>query len=312
MQAPRPSGPVRQAQRRRGDVLPQRHLMAMLGGQLPRVPDGQHHQVPGGVDLDLAGGGEMQGQGHPHPPMAALAGDDLDFISRMSYSSGHNPYSALEHTSNENSFVNGLRFFSFLSVGHLVAEACALYKAEDEHEKAFQFMHCWNKLRTQPKWLAKLDELAAARTGNKKRKRSSNGDPNETLPIEIRQDDAEGVEANVLTRPIGKKKAKAALIQEKKKSVTSTLENMWAQKKETDEEKEVKKEERFKKAFALEEERVANEKRLVEVRIQEVQLQKKRDEERIMTMDLTALPDEQKKYYMCLQTEIMRQFSIRE
>ncbi|KAG8055652.1 hypothetical protein GUJ93_ZPchr0001g31955 [Zizania palustris] len=108
MQAPRPSGPVRQAQRKRGDVLPQRHLMAMLGGQLPRVPDGQHHQVPGGVDLDLAGGGEMQGQGHPHPPMAALAGDDLDFISRMSYSSGHNPYSALEHTSNENSFVNAI------------------------------------------------------------------------------------------------------------------------------------------------------------------------------------------------------------
>ncbi|KAG8096925.1 hypothetical protein GUJ93_ZPchr0013g34029 [Zizania palustris] len=305
----------------------------MLDGQLPRVPDGQHHQVPGGVDLDLADGGEMQGQGHPHPPMAALAGDDLDFISRMSYSSGHNPYSALEHTSNENSFVNGNGYFFNMMMDETnldgidnsnntyadeqsqamqVAEACALYKAEDEHEKAFQFMHCWNKLRTQPKWLAKLDELPAARTGNKKQKRSSNGDPNETLPIEIGQDDAEGVEANVLTRPIGKKKAKAALIQEKKKSVTSTLENMWAQKKETDEEKEVKKEERFKKAFALEEERVANEKRLVEVRIQEVQLQKKRDEERIMTMALTALPDEQKKYYMCLQIEIMSRPNSKE
>jgi hypothetical protein len=47
------------------------------------------------------------------------------------------------------------------------------------------------------------------------------------------------------------------------------------------------------------------------VRIQEVLLQKiKRDEERFMTMDLTALPDEQKKYYMCLQAEIMRHLSI--
>jgi hypothetical protein len=189
-----------------------------------------------------------------------------------------------------------------------VAEACALYKAEDKHDKAFQFMHCWNKLRTQPKCLAKLDELAAAKKGNKKQKISSTGDPNEILPSEIGQDNVEGIEANALARPIGKKKAKAALIQEKKKSVTVTLENMWAQKKETDEEEEEKKEERFQKAFALDEERlaneklslaleqerVANEKRLLEVRIQEVQSQKKRDKERIMTMDLTTLPDEQK------------------
>jgi hypothetical protein len=48
-----------------------------------------------------------------------------------------------------------------------VAEACALYKSEDEHNKSFQFMHCWNKLKTQPKWLAKLDELAVAKSSNK-------------------------------------------------------------------------------------------------------------------------------------------------
>jgi hypothetical protein len=34
--------------------------------------------------------------------------------------------------------------------------------------------------------------------------------------------------------------------------VTTTLVNMWVQKKESDEEKEVKKEERFNKAFAFE------------------------------------------------------------
>jgi hypothetical protein len=73
---------------------------------------------------------------------------------------------------------------------------------------------------------------------------------------------------------------------------------MWAQKKETDGEREQKKDERFNKAFAIEQYRVANEKLLLEVRSQEVQLQKKRNEERIMTMDLTAMPDEQKKYYI--------------
>ncbi|CAA0834616.1 DNA binding [Striga hermonthica] len=221
-----------------------------------------------------------------------------------------------------------------------VAEACALYKAEDQHNKAFQFMYCWDKLRTQPKWLAKLDELVAAKTSNKKQKTRPTVDPSATLPSEIGQDAVEDLDANALTRPIGKKKAKAALLQEKKKSVTATLENMWAQLKQTDEEKdlkkdqrfnkafaleqervaneklllelkqtdeekELKKDQRFNKAFALEQERVANEKLLLEVRRQEVQLQKKRDEERIMTMDLSAMPDEQKKYYMCLRAEIM-------
>jgi hypothetical protein len=51
-----------------------------------------------------------------------------------------------------------------------VVKACALYKSEDEQQKAFQFMHCWNKLRTQPKWLAKFDKLVAAKTSNKRQK----------------------------------------------------------------------------------------------------------------------------------------------
>jgi hypothetical protein len=60
--------------------------------------------------------------------------------------------------------------------------------------------------------------LVVAKTSNKKQKRSlCNVEPNTTLTSEIGQDNVEGQEANALIRPIGKKKAKAALIQEKKK-----------------------------------------------------------------------------------------------
>jgi hypothetical protein len=60
--------------------------------------------------------------------------------------------------------------------------------------------------------------LAVAKTSNKKQKRSlCNAELNATLPSEAGQGDVEGQEANALIRPIGKKKAKAALIQEKKK-----------------------------------------------------------------------------------------------
>jgi hypothetical protein len=58
--------------------------------------------------------------------------------------------------------------------------------------------------------------------------------------------------------------------------------------------------------LSLEQERVQNEKILVELR-QQVQLQKKRVEERIMTMDLTILPKEQKKNNMSSQAKIMSQ-----
>jgi hypothetical protein len=58
--------------------------------------------------------------------------------------------------------------------------------------------------------------------------------------------------------------------------------------------------------LSLEQERVQNEKILVELR-QQVQLQKKRVEERIMTMDLTILPKEQKKNNMSSHAKIMSQ-----
>ncbi|XP_012702828.1 uncharacterized protein LOC105914730 [Setaria italica] len=83
-----------------------------------------------------------------------------------------------------------------------VADACALYKSEDEHQKAFQFMHCWNKLRTQPKWLSKIDELAIAKTSNKKQETSSTTDPSASLPNEIIQGEVQAIEHNALTRLI--------------------------------------------------------------------------------------------------------------
>lgn len=87
-----------------------------------------------------------------------------------------------------------------------VVKACALYKSEDEQNKAFQFMHCWNKLRTQPKWLAKFDKLVAAKTSNKRQKTSPNRDATARVPSETGAGEVQGVEDIQLTRPSGKKK----------------------------------------------------------------------------------------------------------
>jgi hypothetical protein len=166
-------------------------------------------------------------------------------------------------------------------------------------------MHCWNKLRIQPKWLAKVDDLYAAKTSNKRHKTTRDGDANGTPPNGTNESQVQVIENNQLTRPNGKKKAKATLLQEKKKSVTAAIEHLWAGKKESDAEKDLKKEERFNKAFALEVDRVNMEKALLKVRKEEIELQKQSDEERIMAMDLGALTEEQKTYYMRLQAKIM-------
>jgi hypothetical protein len=189
-----------------------------------------------------------------------------------------------------------------------VAQSCALYKSEDEHEKGFQFMHCWNKLRLQPKWLGKVDDLAAAKPSNKKQKTTREGDANGTLPYETKESQVQVVENYQLTRPPGKKTAKAALVQEKRKSVIVAIENLWAAKKESDAEKEQKKEERFNKAFALEVDRVNTEKALMEVRKEEIELQKRRDEERIINMDLSGLTEEQQSYYTKLRAKFWTNF----
>ena len=102
-------------------------------------------------------------------------------------------------------------------------------------------MHCQNKLRIQPKWLAKVDDLATDKTSNKRQKTTRVGDANGTPPNETEECQVQVIENNQLTRPNGKKKAKAALLQEKKKSVTAAIEHLWVGKKESDAEKELKK-----------------------------------------------------------------------
>jgi hypothetical protein len=100
-------------------------------------------------------------------------------------------------------------------------------------------MHCWNKLRTQPKWLEKLMTWLLLKPQTKRPKTSLDGVATGRVPSDIGAGEVQGIEDNQASRE--GKKTKATLLQEKKKSVTTTLENMWAQKKETDVEKELKK-----------------------------------------------------------------------
>ena len=146
-------------------------------------------------------------------------------------------------------------------------EACVFYKAEDKDNKSFQFMHCWNLLRTLLKWHDRMKELAAQKNSHKKQKTAADSVLANGNDVNRDADQNEIPESDVgKKRPMGNKKAKGSLCQGGGDACTEALSHLWEKKKEANAEKELKKEERYKQSFELEKDkfqleqvRVANE-----------------------------------------------------
>ncbi len=65
-------------------------------------------------------------------------------------------------------------------------QAMALFKAEDKDNKSFQYMHCWNILRNQPKWHEKWNQLVAQKEpANKKPKDNTDSSPETSTAIVV-------------------------------------------------------------------------------------------------------------------------------
>ncbi|KAK3147246.1 hypothetical protein QOZ80_3BG0279980 [Eleusine coracana subsp. coracana] len=120
-------------------------------------------------------------------------------------------------------------------------------------------------------------------------------------------------------RPVGKKKAKDSLRRGGSEVYIEALDVLWAKKKEADLEKEIKKEERYAKTFALDQERLeldkkrlaneekklANDQQKLANEANNLQIQKMAKEERIMSMGTSLMNDLQREYYISLQAEVM-------
>ncbi|WVZ82098.1 hypothetical protein U9M48_029400 [Paspalum notatum var. saurae] len=140
-----------------------------------------------------------------------------------------------------------------------LVQALALFRSEDSDNKSFQFMHCWNELRNQPKWHDKRRQIDAIKqASNKKSKVKKNSSPETAttiIPDSSRIDILKNAspEKDAPKRPIGKKKDKEAL---RRGMLIKRLQNIFGEKKEFDAEKEKKKEKRFNQAYELEKERL--------------------------------------------------------
>jgi hypothetical protein len=157
-------------------------------------------------------------------------------------------------------------------------------------------MHHWKILKDQPKWIERRKHMNTLKLVAKKQKTLTKSSPTSSAVPNTTEDANDGQPSqNVLERPPGKKKEKQKLRQ---CSTLEAMEYLVAHKKEADAEKDLKKEERCKKAFVLQEERIRIER-------EKVTIKRQMEEDRIMHMDLSTLSYKQQQYFKRRQDKIL-------
>jgi len=44
-----------------------------------------------------------------------------------------------------------------------IANACTMFKAEDQKSRKFAYLHCWRILKDKPKWMERRKEIGVAK-----------------------------------------------------------------------------------------------------------------------------------------------------
>jgi len=169
-----------------------------------------------------------------------------------------------------------------------------MFTSEDKQHRNFPYIHCWKILKDQAKWADRCKNIETHKTTNKKQKTTATSNPATSVPLLPACEESQPATCE-LQRPAGKKKEKEKL---RHQFSIEALDYLMAKKKEADAEKELKKEERCKKAFALEEERISLEKKKFE-------LEREMHEDTILRLDLSSMCAKQQEYYLSRQKEIL-------
>ncbi|KAG2617508.1 hypothetical protein PVAP13_3NG181483 [Panicum virgatum] len=195
------------------------------------------------------------------------------------------------------------------SVDDKIAAACALFKSEDKKHRNFALMHCWRILKDQPKWIERRKQIGGPKTtSNKKQKTKENSSPSSLLPVVTNASSGanEAPAQDSSQRPDGTKKEKKKLRQ---RSTIEALDYLAAKIKEADALKDLKKEERCNKVFALQEEKIKLERYLqvekMKLEREKFEFERELEEDKIIAMDLSTIAFEEQQYFQYRKNNIL-------
>ncbi|CAL5419367.1 unnamed protein product [Camellia sinensis] len=162
-------------------------------------------------------------------------------------------------------------------------DAKKLYK--DLYHSNFPFEHCWNELRSQPKW---MEDTTTKKQKSTKNASLATSTPCTPYSVNLENND----NYDVVERPIGRKAAKKNKAKDLGNNVTELpfvklLEEIKV-KNDITNEKKIK---IFEKSYLQEERRIENE--------------EMREEERIISMDTSIMPPLQAQYIRQRQMQIL-------
>ena len=170
-------------------------------------------------------------------------------------------------------------------------------------------MHCRRILKDQPKWMERRKQIGGPKTtSNKKQKTKENSSPSSLLPVVTNASSGanEAPAQDSSQRPDGTKKEKKKLRQ---RSTIEALDYLVAKMKEADAQKEMKKEERCNKAFALQEEKIKLERDLqvgkMKLEREKFEFERELEEDKIIAMDLSTMAFEDQQYFEDRKNKIL-------
>jgi hypothetical protein len=198
-----------------------------------------------------------------------------------------------------------------------VLEACQLYKEKDTHGKSFNFSHCWNILRYEEKW---NDRFSPQKTNSSSSQGScifgSNGsyddddyyddddnddDGYDTVDEEEEDDNEEDDEEDEDEDEEEEDEDK------EEDEEIKEVECFWTKRKEAEKLNEIKRKALHDQEMALHQKRMkllAEEKKLLEQH-------KRIQDDRIMSMDISGMNENQQKFFSNWKKEIIARRSSR-
>ena len=204
-----------------------------------------------------------------------------------------------------------LKCINIVNIFIQINEAKKYYTSQDKDKKSFGLDHCWNILKKEDKWKAKMIELtelekvAASKKNKKATKNSRPRDEGANSDDQVVAVGDEPVETEPRKRSDGIKKVKENHRRGGGEACVQALDKMWAKKEESDKEKAKAKQERFMASLEVDKQALELEKKRADAELKRAAADLLKQEKEIMMANKAGLDTLQLEWLQMMQEEIV-------